>query len=601
MATPLDAFTCAITHDVMTDPVVTADGQSYERAAIERWLTDHDTSPATNQRLPSRALLPNVALKKAIDEHRSAQPTHASPARSRSNEASRRRALSPDHEATRSVRQATHVLTRDQALPETGYFVYRTEGNLDLFKHPSLYDPAVGPNRERLVLPAGELVVVSQREYGRDSNHVFLKLSTENEPALQGLYILEQGRYPPYAPTAIQAIVTKEVAVYRALAATLRYYRPTTSTTGVLTLTDRSITINTLLAANLHVRDPVTRIEFVRLDNSTLWVPSALLTQMTLRTAHLVVRPKAYLSLRRNIFASDEAALVSVGTLAVSRQQTTIAGVCYANVTTNNVSGWCTLQHDDFVTSCPPRLAEKSAGLFLPVVILQGRYYLVVANQVQSDGSITQCIKYSLPNSMARQIENCISKGRHVTHAALGPNAEWYISGTKPDGSGGCAWVSNNVPAAFRGVMTTNCRVAFGELGAYVCDDGTSVYTAGVPLAFRDRLATATARPFVSFGLAGERGCFIHDTKGGYMANMSQFFEYDVLDPAPPKRFGRLIAVIYSNGEHIKIHENSFTSTGNVPLAMRDELDAFYRRHQRMQNERRQLIKRYNLLATTTA
>ncbi|KDO32118.1 hypothetical protein SPRG_03336 [Saprolegnia parasitica CBS 223.65] len=597
MATPLDAFTCAITHEVMTDPVVTADGQSYERAAIERWLTDHDTSPATNQRLPSRALLPNVALKKAIDEHRSA---HASPARSRSNEASRRRALSPDV-ATRSVRQATHVLTRDQALPEIGYFVYRTEGNLDLFKHPSLYDPAVGPNRERLVLPAGELVVVSQREYGRDSNHIFLKLSTENEPTLQGLYILEQGRYPPYAPTAIQAIVTKEVAVYRAHATTLRYFRPTTSTAGVLALTDRSVAVDTLLAANLHVRDPVTRIEFVRLDNSTLWVPSALLTQVTLRTTRLVVRATTNLSLRRNLISgSDETTVLRPGALAVSGQQTTVAGVCYANVTTGDVSGWCTLRPDDFLPSCPLRLAEKSAGLYIPVVILQGSYFLVVLNQLQSDGSIQQSIKFSLPHTMARQIENCTAKGRHVTHAALGPNAEWYISGTKPDGTGGCAWASNNAPVAFRNVMGVNCRVAFGKYGAYVCDDGTTVYSAGVPIPFRDRLATATARPFVSFGLSGEYGCFIHDTKGGYMAHMSEFFEYDVLDPPPPKRYGRLVALIYSNGEHIKIFENSFMSTGNVPQTMNDALEDFYRRHQRMRNERRQLIRRYNSLATTT-
>ena len=31
------SFYCPITQDIMTDPVLTVDGHSYERAAIEEW------------------------------------------------------------------------------------------------------------------------------------------------------------------------------------------------------------------------------------------------------------------------------------------------------------------------------------------------------------------------------------------------------------------------------------------------------------------------------------------------------------------------------------------------------------------------------------
>ncbi len=48
---------------VMEDPVVCSDGHTYERAAIERWLSSHATSPKTNAPLPTKALLPNHALK----------------------------------------------------------------------------------------------------------------------------------------------------------------------------------------------------------------------------------------------------------------------------------------------------------------------------------------------------------------------------------------------------------------------------------------------------------------------------------------------------------------------------------------------------------
>ena len=47
---------CPITQMPMEDPVVTADGHTYDRAAIERWLQTHDTSPLTNEVLSTKRL-----------------------------------------------------------------------------------------------------------------------------------------------------------------------------------------------------------------------------------------------------------------------------------------------------------------------------------------------------------------------------------------------------------------------------------------------------------------------------------------------------------------------------------------------------------------
>ena len=40
-------FFCVITQDIMKNPVSTVDKFTYEKEAIERWLTNHDTSPLT--------------------------------------------------------------------------------------------------------------------------------------------------------------------------------------------------------------------------------------------------------------------------------------------------------------------------------------------------------------------------------------------------------------------------------------------------------------------------------------------------------------------------------------------------------------------------
>ena len=61
-------YVCPITHEVMSDPVVTADGQSYERNAIEQWLRHSTLSPLTNEPLAHLNLTPNMALRRLIRE-----------------------------------------------------------------------------------------------------------------------------------------------------------------------------------------------------------------------------------------------------------------------------------------------------------------------------------------------------------------------------------------------------------------------------------------------------------------------------------------------------------------------------------------------------
>ena len=60
------AAICPITQEVMNDPVICADGHSYERASVEMWLLSHNTSPATNVPLAHTNLVPNHALRNLI-------------------------------------------------------------------------------------------------------------------------------------------------------------------------------------------------------------------------------------------------------------------------------------------------------------------------------------------------------------------------------------------------------------------------------------------------------------------------------------------------------------------------------------------------------
>lgn len=69
------SFKCPITHEVMRDPVMTQDGNVYERDAIQEWFRrGHRTSPVTGAELTNLALLPEVPLRRAIEEYMALRP-----------------------------------------------------------------------------------------------------------------------------------------------------------------------------------------------------------------------------------------------------------------------------------------------------------------------------------------------------------------------------------------------------------------------------------------------------------------------------------------------------------------------------------------------
>lgn len=62
-------FICPIFQEIMQDPVVAADGFTYEAEALRGWLdSGHNTSPMTNLELANSNLVPNHALRSAIQE-----------------------------------------------------------------------------------------------------------------------------------------------------------------------------------------------------------------------------------------------------------------------------------------------------------------------------------------------------------------------------------------------------------------------------------------------------------------------------------------------------------------------------------------------------
>jgi len=62
-------FQCPVSMELMVDPVMVATGHTYDRPCIQRWLEQgHKTCPVTGGRLRHLELIPNFALRSAIQE-----------------------------------------------------------------------------------------------------------------------------------------------------------------------------------------------------------------------------------------------------------------------------------------------------------------------------------------------------------------------------------------------------------------------------------------------------------------------------------------------------------------------------------------------------
>ena len=62
------SFICPITGELMQDPVIDTEGNTYERSAIVEWLVRNNTSPITRNPLACQDLRPNRALRHSIEE-----------------------------------------------------------------------------------------------------------------------------------------------------------------------------------------------------------------------------------------------------------------------------------------------------------------------------------------------------------------------------------------------------------------------------------------------------------------------------------------------------------------------------------------------------
>ncbi|CAF1684851.1 unnamed protein product, partial [Adineta ricciae] len=64
----INSLKCPITYEFFRDPVIGADGHTYERENITVWIQKHGTSPITREPMDLKSLRPNFIVKKMVED-----------------------------------------------------------------------------------------------------------------------------------------------------------------------------------------------------------------------------------------------------------------------------------------------------------------------------------------------------------------------------------------------------------------------------------------------------------------------------------------------------------------------------------------------------
>ena len=108
---------CPITQEVMDDPVITSDGHTFERSAIEAWLSNNSTNPMTGGEILSKALTPNFALRDACAAYKAKQPGNTDSIRRYKSAVSALNSQSTSTGSNKSIQETAGVSSFFSSLP----------------------------------------------------------------------------------------------------------------------------------------------------------------------------------------------------------------------------------------------------------------------------------------------------------------------------------------------------------------------------------------------------------------------------------------------------------------------------------------------------
>jgi hypothetical protein len=262
----------------------------------------------------------------------------------------------------------------------------------------------------------------------------------------------------------------------------------------------------------------------------------------------------------------------------------------------------------------PPRVISGSIGGRIRLILGDsGSEWLLLLNEDDGNREYQTPLWSSIPNDVAKQINNCTSKGRYIREIDFGgPDSKplWYMNGIKRDQTGDHSWWSANASELDIENFTgeSQFRVAFGTGQA---DDGANYNYSGQEEAkyvylyrrngyfarccnshLENRMSRIQNRgkKIHSVRLFHNDGFFISDDEGKEWYGVGEHCGKEL-----QKRNKKVEEVaVAKDGSWIVIFSNDFSASTGIDERLREQLARFFGRQRARNQTREQEITDYH-------
>ena len=249
-----------------------------------------------------------------------------------------------------------------------------------------------------------------------------------------------------------------------------------------------------------------------------------------------------------------------------------------------------------------PSPITGSIGSRIRVVLGEnGNEWLLLLNH--DNGSTTWQVKdwSSIPNAVAKQINNCTNKGRNVTDVDFNSNGGWIVQGEKTDGSGGHCWWGGLTPSTSATVKENtknNSKVSLGttsfhtETHAIILGRNGYSLSGGLHQDFENRLKKTNSRnKTINFVRLFHNGQFYLSDADG---NLFLFHNNEHLSKELLKNKKIEDVALAVDGSWVVIFDNTFEVSTGVDKKLTKALSKFYSDQRKYIQDRRQEIREAN-------
>ena len=251
--------------------------------------------------------------------------------------------------------------------------------------------------------------------------------------------------------------------------------------------------------------------------------------------------------------------------------------------------------------SQPPRQIDGSAGSRVRLILGDtGSEYLLLLNEDDGNSSWQTKDWTCIPSQLAKQINNCTSKGRNVAHVDFGTTNAWYVNGVKVDGSGGHSWwggteATGEIKKKVSGYQTL--KVSFGSDSygkeSYMLLEGRNGYLThniDADLVSRIQRLNRQNKAIQFVRLFHNGGYFISDDEGTEWKSIGANCGEEL------KRSNLVVEdiAVAGDGSWVIICPNTYITSTGVDKTLENCLERFYREQKERKSKRACEIRSYH-------